>query len=65
MPNLLNNRWWLRNILPKDVSLNKVWKPDGQFVGDERFGWDREDLCKGYQQENEMRQMSSLTVNFF
>lgn len=38
----------LLDLLAEDVALDKVRKPDFQFVADERLGWDGEDLCGGW-----------------
>jgi hypothetical protein len=47
LPIRLGNDWrWLLNIFPENVAFDKVWKPSLQFIRDEGFGWDHEDLCK-------------------
>lgn len=41
----LDDPGWLHDLASEDVSLDEVWKPDGQFMADEAFGWDGENLC--------------------
>jgi hypothetical protein len=36
---------WLGDILAEDVSLDEPRKPDGQFMVNEIFRWDGENLC--------------------
>ena len=44
---LLDDLRRLRDLLPENMSLDKVWKPHGQLMGDEVLRWDRENLCQG------------------
>ena len=48
---LLDDWWWLGDLPSEDVPLDEIRKPHGQFVADELFRWDREDLYKRRQHE--------------
>ena len=45
---LFDDLRWLHDVLSENVSLDEVWKPHSQFMGDEVLGWDREDLCEKF-----------------
>lgn len=36
---------WLRDTLPKDISLDEPREPHGQLVMEELLRWNRKDLC--------------------
>ena len=42
---LLDDWWWLGDVLSEDVSPDKPRQPHGQLMGDKMLRWDGEDLC--------------------